>query len=272
MAVSETGERVVVTTRSMDDELYSLASALFPAHPSRRLVGRTADGYLEEVLTLGDADWVVNIDEDAFVVDRVGVTDLIELMRREGFDYCGVSDGGVIPHRNNSPLVVNPFFNVFHVAAIRERLAACANTDLPLEQLDTSVLGREVPAEQLAYVEPFDSLLTWLSQTYRPLYLPARSHEDGITTIVSTPDGRDIVLHTWYSRMFRTDLTQRRRIQARIRQAYETAGEMPPRWRWWTDGAEMRIRLQPAWVGSRRFARRSIDTVRGARGATGMDG
>ena len=271
MAVSETGERVVITTRSMDDELYTLAAALFPARPARRLVGRTAEGYLGEVLTIGDADWVVNIDEDAFVVDAVGVMDLIDLMRREGIDYCGVSDGGVIPHRNNSPLVVNPFFNVFHVAAIREQVAACRNTDLPLEGLDTSVLGRRVPTEQLAYVEPFDSLLTWLSQRFRPLYLSARSHEDGITTIVSTPDGRDIVLHTWYSRMFRTDLGQRRRIQARIRQAYETAGKVPPRWPWWTDRVEMRIRMQTLWVGGRQLLRGLVNAVQKARSSTGSN-
>ena len=262
MPVVASPGRVVITTRSMDDELYALAAALFPEHPSRRLVGRSAEGYLEEVLALKEADWVLNIDEDAFVTDRDAVSDLIELMDREGYDYCGVSDGGVIPHRNNSPLVVNPFFNVFHVAGIRDRLAGAETTDLPIDTLSTAALGLAVEPSRLHYVEPFDSLLTWLSQCFRPLYLTARTHPDGITTIVSSPDGRDLVVHTWYSRMFRTDLPQRRRIQARICEAYQKAGEAPPVWSQWRDPTDWRIRARPAWVLGRRTARRSLTAAR----------
>lgn len=258
-------DRVLVTTRSMDDELYALAAALFPDHPARRLVGRSAEGYLEEVLGIDDADWVVNLDDDAFVTDKAALMSLVSFMQDEGFDYCGVSDGGVIPHRNNSPLVVNPFFNIFHVAKIRLRLHEQPTEPMPLDVLDTSVLERLATSDRLAYVEPFDPLLTWLSQTFRPLYLPARAHEDGITTVVSTPGGEDFVLHTWYTRMFRTDLTQRRRIQARILQAYEAAGVAPPRWRRWTDPTDLRIRVQPAWVRSRQVARGLADAVRGRR-------
>ena len=261
MPVVASPGRVVITTRSMDDELYALAAALFPEHPKRRLMGRSAEGYLEEVLALEDADWVLNIDEDAFVTDRAAVCDLILLMDREGYDYCGVSDGGVIPHRNNSPLVVNPFFNVFHVARIRDRLAGVETTDLPINTLSTAALGLDVEPSRLHYVEPFDSLLTWLSQCFRPLYLTARTHADGITTIVSSPDGRDLMIHTWYSRMFRTDLTQRRRIQARIREAYLEAGETLPVWSQWRDPTDWRIRSRRAWVHGRRTLRRGMTTA-----------
>lgn len=266
--VTVSREGVVVTTRSMDDELYALASALFPNLPARRLVGRTAEGYLEEVLAIPDAAWVINIDEDAFVVDMTALYDLLDLMDRDGFDYCGVSDGGVIPHRNNSPLVVNPFFNIFRVECIRGRLAERPEKPIPLEELDTIVIGRKVHIDELAYVEPFDPLLTWLSQTFRPLYLPARAHEDGITTVVSTPEGRDFILHTWYTRMFRIDLDQRRRIQARIRQAYVMAGKEPPRWRRWTDGTDLSIRVHPWWVRSRQTARKVVNAVQGTARST----
>lgn len=257
-------EDVVITTRSMDDELYALAAALFPSRSARRLLGRTAEGYLEEVLTIDDASWVVNIDEDAFVVDTAALEDLLVLMERDGFDYCGVPDGGVIPHRTNSPLVVNPFFNIFHVEKIRARMESRPQTPIPVAELDVTGIDRSVAPEELAYVEPFDALLTWLSQVFRPLYLPARTHADGITTVVSTPDGRDIVLHTWYSRMFRTDLPQRRRIQARIHEAYTLAGRQPPTWRTWTDSTDLRIRLHPWWVRGRRAGRTVIDHVPGA--------
>ena len=41
-------------------------------------------------------------------------------MIKNEIDYCGVSDGGQVRHRTGSPLVVNPFFNIFNTKKIRD--------------------------------------------------------------------------------------------------------------------------------------------------------
>ena len=260
--MTEAAGRTVVVTRSMDDELYSLASSLFPDLPRRRLVGRSAEGYLEEILSIEDADWVINLDEDAFVTDMAGVLGLIDHMRAEGYDYCGVPDGGSIDHRTNSPLVVNPFFNVFNVARIREKFVPGMDTHLDLTEVDTSACAETPTQSQLQYVEPFDPLLTWLSQNFRPLFLNVETHPDGVTTTVLSPVGGRLLMHTWYSRSFRTEIGQRRRIQARIRDAYVAAGRTPPTWSRLGDRTDLAIRFAPARVWVRRSGRRIIDRLK----------
>lgn len=74
-----------------------------------------------------------------------------------------------------------------------------------------------------------------MADTFPTLYLPARRHADGITTIALDPQGRTLCLHTWFSRFYSmpswlvrriepSQGMQKARIDAVIREAYALRG------------------------------------------------
>ena len=128
------GERVVIVTRSMSDVLYERSEAL-QTLPYRRIKitglnhWRNATDYLHLLFEI-DADWVINMDEDCFVFDSGRIEGILAHMRSNGFDFCGIPDGGACIHRFHNPLVTNPFFNIFNVARIRPGLRAATNLEI----------------------------------------------------------------------------------------------------------------------------------------------
>lgn len=174
-----------------------------------------ARAYLHYILS-SDADWVVNIDTDAFVLDWTQVERLIEYMQQNNYHYAGMPDGGVCPHRARSWVVMNPFFNVFNLAAMRSTLqsypawvinSAGFNADW-YEQKPGIVKG----VYNHDYVEPYSSLFYFLYAKFTPLYLNAWGHNDGISSILLDHESKPMLYHSWYSREFAVDPTTRERI------------------------------------------------------------
>jgi hypothetical protein len=81
--------RLAVATRSMNHFLYEASGELLglgrPAAgggelgPRHRLTGTDSFGYFRELLRF-DADWVINLDEDAFVLAPERLLDLVRVM------------------------------------------------------------------------------------------------------------------------------------------------------------------------------------------------
>ena len=260
--------RPVIYTRSMNQRLLERSRAMVAplGYEHHALVGTSAEGYLEEVILRTGRDTVINLDEDAFVFDVEVLKGLIDYMEEHGFDYCGMPDGGAIAHRFNSPLVVNPFFNVFKAKKIAERYTPEAVATLAtVQDLDYSQLPQHLRSGQYVgpYVEPFDPLLTWMSQEFKPLYLDVVEHSDGISTIVLDPHGRPFVLHTWFTRFYDVDWPQRRRIDAAIDDACRRAGREPFEDDGATRLAKTRLRANHMRIKARQTVRRVLDAAGG---------
>jgi hypothetical protein len=110
--------RIVVAARSMNDVLYQASGEWLGAlGDRRRFTGTDNFGYFRELLTL-DAAWVINLDEDAFVLDPPRLTDLVRHMEAHGYAACGMPDGGVVPIRRHNPAACNASFNVFDLRRV----------------------------------------------------------------------------------------------------------------------------------------------------------
>lgn len=220
--------RIKIFTRSFDLRLYRLAKGLFcdwkdaegNPIPCVRLTDQTADGYFLTMLRDCDCDVAINIDEDAFIVNPGAVLTLVDTLLVGGYANIGCSDGDEAT-TGRDPIVTNPFFNVFNLALIRTRF------------------DRGSLEKRLDDAEPYYPFFHWLAATFPTLYLPARRHPDGITTIALDPQQRPICLHTWFSRFYSMPAwivrriepsqgTQKQRIDAVIQEAYDLRGKPLP--------------------------------------------
>ena len=220
--------RIKIFTRSFDLRLYRLAKGLFcdwkdaegNPIPCVRLTDQTADGYFLTMLRDCDCNVAINIDEDAFIVNPGAVLTLVDTLLVGGYANIGCSDGDEAT-TGRDPVVTNPFFNVFNLALIRTRF------------------NRNDLKKRLDDAEPYYPFFHWLAATFPTLYLPARRHPDGITTIALDPQQRPLCLHTWFSRFYSmpawivrriepTQGKQKQRIDAVIRETYALRGKPLP--------------------------------------------
>src|SRR5262245_40082902 len=100
--------RIAIATRSMSEFLYEASGRLLGLDGPNagierfRLLGTDNFGYFRELLHL-DADFVVNLDEDAFVLEPGRLLGLVKAMGEGGYAACGMPDGGVVPIRRHNP-------------------------------------------------------------------------------------------------------------------------------------------------------------------------
>ncbi|MBQ1709345.1 MAG: hypothetical protein II026_09800 [Bacteroidales bacterium] len=216
--------RIKIFTRSFDLRLYRLSKGLFRDWkdaegnpiPCVRLTDQTADGYFYTMLRDKECDVAINVDEDAFIVNPQAVLDLVGTLLEGGYANIGCSDGDEAT-TGRDKTVTNPFFNVFNLQLIRTRF------------------DRKALVPRLDDKEPYYPFFHWMADTFPTLYLPARRHADGITTIALDPQGRTLCLHTWFSRFYSmpswlvrriepSQGMQKARIDAVIREAYALRG------------------------------------------------
>ena len=220
--------RIKIFTRSFDLRLYRLAKGLFEnlkdaagnPIPCVRLTDQSADGYFYTILRDRECDVAINVDEDAFIVDPRAMLDLVDTLLSGGYANIGCSDGDPAT-AGRDPVVTNPFFNVFNLALIRTKF-------------DRKLLQRQ-PED----AEPYYPFFHWMAATFPTLYLKARRHADGLTTIALDPQERILCLHTWFSRFYSMPSwivrriqpeqgMQKARIDAIIQEAYSLRGMNVP--------------------------------------------
>lgn len=216
--------RIKIYTRSFDLKLYLCSKGLFEqmGFPCVRLTDKSADGYFYSMLRDRECDIVINVDEDAFITDPEAVVALARKVWEEGYANAGYSDGDPAV-TGRDPIVTNPFFNVINLSLIRTRfdrsLMVCKYSDR----------------------EPYYPFFRWIAENFKTLYLPASRHGDGISTIALDDEGHTICLHSWFSRFYSmpsfvvrriepTHGTQKKRIDALIREAYDIRKLEVPVW------------------------------------------
>ena len=185
-----------------------------------RLMGTTAEGYLYQIVTDTEADWVINIDEDAFVSDLNSLKSLITYCVEHGYDNCGMPDGGVVHLRDGNPLVTNPYFNILNTKAIRERFDEGKLDELPNpERFAQKELLISPCNFNNTNEEPYYPFFIWMSNHFKTLYLKATNHPDGESTVLCNHLGEPFLIHTWYSRYYNHNRFHTNRIDSAFKEA-----------------------------------------------------
>ena len=214
-------KRIKVYTRSMNDVLYHKSMALCSLpYEKVRLRNTSADGYLYQVIADTEADWVVNIDEDAFISNIDALQRLIGYCMENDYVNCGMPDGGVVHLRDGNPLVTNPYLNILNTKAIREQFDISKLNESPNQarftQTDLLVGAHDFSATN---VEPYYPLFIWMSNHFKTLYLKATNHPDGESTVLYNHLGEEVLIHTWYSRFYNRAPFHTRRINNAFKEA-----------------------------------------------------
>lgn len=198
-------------------------------YPKVRLLNTTADGYLLKLIQDEEADVVINIDEDAFVLDINLLQDLLKYCIDNQYVNCGMPDGGIVEIRRNNPLVTNPYFNILNTKEIRKKILEF-NSNNYIEHKDSymSSYPKEILKGPYEFVnnEPYCPLLVWMSQNFKTLYLNAYEHSDGITTVLCNQEDKPFIHHTWYSRFYNRDVKHTRRINKIIKECGKLRGKI----------------------------------------------
>lgn len=206
---------ICICTRSMNIDLYqkSMSTIQLP-FKKKRYCFTTADGYLYDLLKL-DYDYVINIDEDAFVIDNDALLDLVVYCLENKYVNCGIPDGGVSPMRGGNPIVTNPFFNIFDIKQIRSKFDY---KEIKKQSIDPQYYWDILPHNIIRYEyslkehDPFYRYFTWLAINFKTLYLDADVHSDGCSTVLKNHQNKPFIVHTWYSRMYGKDEFHTKRI------------------------------------------------------------
>jgi hypothetical protein len=220
--------KVKIYTRSMNNALYN-RSMFFIDLPYEkvRLLNTTADGYLVQMIRDVDADFIINIDEDAFVFDLERLKALLIYVVENGYVNCGMPDGGMVDIRKFNPLVTNPYFNILNVKSIREKFSEKSIADYPLhkdEYMDN--YPKQMLKSEYKFInnEPYCRFFVWMSQEFKTLYLNAETHPDGESTILYDHNNEPFLIHTWYSRFYNTDRFHTKRINAVVQECGALSG------------------------------------------------
>ncbi len=222
---------LAVATRSMNDVLYRASGELLGLPcPRYRLAGTDNFGYFRELLRL-DADWVINLDEDAFVLDPDRLFGLVRVLEEGGYAACGMPDGGVVPIRRHNPAAYNAYFNVFDLRRVRrvwqdwDRVRAA--THRPEYEGLVAPFARRTTFAFDHFERYYGAFFALLDAGERFLYLDAEEWQDGVSTLLKDPAGAPLLLHCWYTRHWESSHHTRIRYQAAIDYARRFRGLRP---------------------------------------------
>lgn len=189
-----------ISTRSCNDLLYSKSFSLWSKkNKFVKLTNTNSVDYLLYIIKNLNG-WVVNSDEDFFVSEESAIDDLISKMQCEDFVVAGMPDRGIAPIRKFGEFVLNPFFNIFFVDAIKAKL----------HEYDDKVRYGHMLAKKpcyhgglatIDYYEPFSNFFYWLECNFKVMPLTDVATTDGVNSIIMM-ENRMLGVHSWYGRCY----------------------------------------------------------------------
>jgi hypothetical protein len=197
----------------MNLKLYLKSMSLINIPSKKRYCHTTSDGYIYKILK-EDVDYIVNIDEDAFIYDHKALYSLLDYIIENDYINCGMRDGGILTIRIHHPLITNPFFNILNVKKIREKLNHDEIVDTKIFLPDYIKMLPEKLNGKYAFddSEPYSRIFIWLAINYKTLYLDAIRHKDGLSTILLNQNNEPFLYHSWFSREYNKDNYHTNRI------------------------------------------------------------
>ena len=197
-----------ILTRSANESLYKLFKSLWRDdnifHQCKGFNGYNESlSYLLHLFESDYSGFIINADEDFFIMNENLLDKVIEKMKVNKFAFAGVPDGGVISHRNNSVFNVNPFFNVFNVDLIKTKIKSFDNSK-------QSYYANRVE-KNAKLNEPFAGFLYWLHYEFEHANFTDIESTDGISTVIKI-NHEPLGIHSWYSRHYGVDAAQTERI------------------------------------------------------------
>lgn len=216
---------IAIFTRSMNYRMYDSAMNCVKTLPYKhhRIMMTTSDSYLMSMLN-SQYDWAINIDEDAFISDVDALKKLLSYCMDNGYVNCGMPDGGVLPIRTHNPLVTNPFFNIINLKELRKyhNKETVRKYGIHRNEYEKKTPVNLMRGEfRYDYFEPYCDFFVWVSQNFPTLYLDAREHSDGISTVLLNHEADPFLIHTWYSRYYGKDTEHTQRINKIIEEYSE---------------------------------------------------
>lgn len=210
------GLNIQIFTRSCNDHLFQLSGKTINLpYKKNKLKFTTGAGYFYQIMK-SDADIVINIDEDAFIVDNKELLNLLVYFVENNYVNCGMPDGGVVQVRCHNPLVINPFFNIMDLRVLRKDF----NLDIMkrykvfdpkyIEKTNQKLMKTDFIYDMF---EPYYPFFLWINQNYKVLDLDARTRSDGFTTTLLNQNQKPFLYHTWYSRSYGNDSFHTERIK-----------------------------------------------------------
>ena len=91
---------------------------LFVIDGSYGLFGLNSIKFMFRKLKKHKIKWLIMVDEDVIFVNPQNIFDIINNMKIEGTDVCGIRDGGVLEWRDKNPYLINPFFCILNIKKI----------------------------------------------------------------------------------------------------------------------------------------------------------
>lgn len=206
-------------------KLYKKTSLFYPDNIDRYVIDGTTGMfamnsiiYMMEMLQHKDIDWLIMIDEDAIMIDFENIMDLINHMNEYDFLACGMQDGGVNPIRKQSPIAINTYFSVINFKVLKsiwnkEEVLKNQYIDKCEFVLSKDFLKYEFDENSL--FEDYYCFYFWmLRKGYKILYLNAENsiENDGYSNMLFNHEGKPLLYHTWYARLYGTSKNHTERI------------------------------------------------------------
>ncbi len=191
---------------------------------SKGLYGLEAYLDMIEIASNRKYEWLVVVDEDAFVYNEKDLLDLILFLKNNNYHVAGVQDGGLVNHRVNNPYSFNFFFTIFDLNFIREvwtkKSIIRANQKI-LKEKEFGCFSRfeNVSFNTQSLFEPYYCIFLYLRRkgaSFFHFHVEEYCKDDNLSTVVFSHDLKKIVVHTWMSRFYKSDTVQKIRIDKMI--------------------------------------------------------
>ena len=218
-------ENIALLTTLINKDLYAKSAQLFPKEAVKYVIDGTNHMFgIESIFFMmkklkgKGIEWLIMADEDALFVNPDGVYTIIDYMKQHNYLLCGVRDGGQIPNRIYSPYVINTFFSVINFKEL-ERIwnpnEILKHQYIKENEFEENLLDLPQEFDTNSLYEPYYCFYFWLRRlNNKILFLNAEKpfDDDDKTTLVYDTEGKKLLYHTWYARVYGIDREHTQRI------------------------------------------------------------
>jgi hypothetical protein len=217
---------IAILTTVVNFELYEKSSKLFPDDVQKYVIdgtngmhGLDSIVYMMKKLKRREIKWLILADEDVVFKNTQSVFELINTMEKESFSFCGVRDGGHIPHRVQNPYLINTFFYILNFNEIETlwNINEIKDNNYIIENEFTDNLEKLKGKYDIrSLAEPYFCFFLWLRRKGKKvLFLESNlAFENDEFTNEVYFENQVILYHTWHARFYNNNEKHTKRIDA----------------------------------------------------------